>query len=316
MTAYLFSRVGHSLLTLFVILTIAFVIIRVAPGGPEVILGGEELSAEDIARFRTSLGLDQPLHVQYFKWMLALVRGDLGRSYMEHRPVLDVIVQRLPNTILLTTTAFVLGLLISIPLGVFSAVKPRSLLDYGITMFTMVGISMPVFWLGILMIIVFAVELRLLPSAGIGAAGEGFDLADRVTHLVMPATVLAFYHLAEWTRYTRASMLDTIGEDYVRTARAKGLPERGVVFKHALRNALIPVVTVIGLSLPGLVGGAAIVETVFAWPGMGRLAVTAAFRRDYPVIMGLLVIFSALVILSNLIIDLLYPYLDPRVRLK
>lgn len=316
MTTYLINRFIHSVITLFIIITFVFVIIRLAPGGPEVMLGAEDMSAEDAARFRAKLGLDQPMHIQYLKWLKALLRGDLGKSYMEHRSVITVIRERVPNTLRLALSAFFLALLLSIPLGVLCAIKPYRWYDYVITFFSLIGISMPVFWIGILLIIIFAVKLRLLPSAGMATLGAEFSLADRLAHLAMPATVLTVYHLARWTRYTRSSMLEVIGEDYIRTARAKGLAARSVVFKHALKNAFIPVITVIGLSLPGLVGGAAITETVFAWPGVGRLAVTAAYRRDYPVIMGILVMFSAMVIISNLLIDILYMYLDPRVRLK
>lgn len=315
MPAYLIKRFIQSIITLLAIITLTFVIIRLAPGGPEVILGGE-VSAEELLLFRAKLGLDQPVHIQYLKWFGALLRGDLGKSYIEHRPVITVIGERVPNTLLLTLSAFFLSLLLSIPLGVVSAMKPYRWFDYAITSFSLIGISTPVFWAGILLMIIFAVKLGLLPSAGMATIEKEFSIADRLAHLIMPVTVLTSYYVAQWTRYARSSMLEVIGEDYIRTARAKGLAERGVVFKHALKNALIPVVTIIGLSLPGLVGGAAITETVFAWPGMGRLAVTAAFRRDYPVIMGILVIFSAMVVISSMLIDILYMYLDPRVRLE
>jgi peptide/nickel transport system permease protein len=316
MITYLINRFFHSLITLLIILTFTFALVRFAPGGPEMMLCGPAFTAQEAAAVRAKLGLDQPLHIQYLKWLRGLLRGDLGRSYKELRPVTAVIRDRLSNTLILSLSAFLLALLISIPLGVFCALKQNQWYDYGITAFSLVGISLPVFWLGILLIIVFAVKLHLLPSAGMATLGQEFSLADRLAHLIMPVTVIVVWRVAPWTRYVRSSMIEVMREDYIRTARAKGLAERSVNFKHALKNALIPVVTIIGLSLPRVVAGSIVTETVFAWPGMGRLAVTAAYYRDYPVIMGLLVVFSTIVVISNLFIDILYTYLDPRVRLK
>lgn len=316
MTTYLINRVIHSVITLLIIFTFTFILIKFAPGGPELMLCGPQVSAEAVDALRAKLGLDQPIHIQYLKWLRSLLRGDLGRSHKELRPVTAVIRQRLSNTLVLSLSAFLLALLISIPLGVFCALKQNQWYDYAVTTFSLIGISIPVFWLAILLILVFAVKLRLLPSAGMATLGQEFSLVDRLAHLVMPVTVIVVWRVAPWTRYVRSSMIEVMGEDYIRTARAKGLAERSVNFKHALKNALIPVVTIISLSLPRVVAGSVVTETVFAWPGMGRLAVNAAYYRDYPVIMGLLVVFSTMVVISNLFIDILYTYLDPRIRLK
>lgn len=316
MTTYLINRFFHSLVTLLIIFTFAFALIRFAPGGPEMMLCGPGFSAQEAVAVRAKFGLDQPIHIQYLKWLRSLLRGDLGRSYKELRPVTAVIRDRLSNTLILSLSAFILALLISIPLGVSCALKQNKWYDYVTTAFSLIGISLPVFWLGILLILVFAVRLRLLPSAGMATLGQEFSLVDRLAHLVMPVTVIVVWRVAPWTRYVRSSMIEAMREDYIRTARAKGLAESSVNFKHALKNALIPVVTIIGLSLPRVVAGSVVTETVFAWPGMGRLAVNAAYYRDYPVIMGLLVVFSTMVVISNLFIDILYMYLDPRVRLK
>jgi len=311
--AYAVRRLGSALLAMFAVTVITFSIIQLAPGGPAILLD-DRLTADDREQIRRNLGLDQPLPVQYYLWSSALVQGDLGDSYLQREPVSDLIARAFPNTLLLAGVSLALAILIGIPLGIFAAARVNSSWDYGSTFFSVVGISIPSFWLGILMIILFSVNLRVLPSAGMYTLGGDRGLADLSTHIVMPAIVMALAPLATVVRYTRSSMLGVIRNEYIPTARAKGLAERVILYRHALKNALVPVVTVIGLQLPVFLGGSVIVEKIFAWPGMGRLAVDAAFGRDYPVVMGVTVVVTLMVVVANFLTDLLYGFLDPRIR--
>jgi peptide/nickel transport system permease protein len=277
------------------------------------------LKPEDIIRIRRNLGLDDPLYIQYWNWVSGLVHGDFGRSLVDGSPVIRHILERLPNTLELTLTAIGLGILISIPLGVVGALRRGSALDNFFTFLSVAGVSIPSFWLALLMILVFSVGfhawgLPWLPSGGAKSAFGGGDPIDRLAHLVMPATCLAFVYIAIWSRFTRSSMLEVLSQDYVRTARAKGMSERRVTYLHALRNSLVPLVTLIGLELPGLVGGAAIVEIVFAWPGIGKLALERALQYDYTMVLGLTTFAALLVVAGNLLADVLYALLDPRIR--
>jgi peptide/nickel transport system permease protein len=290
-----------------------FAIMTVLPGGPEGMFVGENMDAATIAAVRRNLGLDDPLPVQYARWLAAAVRGDLGRSFRDGQPVLDHIVARIPATLQLTGAALGLALAVALPAGILVATRRDSWLDRLLTPVAFFGLSFPSFWLGIMLILLFSESLGWLPGSGIATYGHEADVGARVSHAVLPTVTLAAIQIAAFLRYTRAAMLEVLGEDYVRTARAKGLAPRAVLVKHSLRNALIPVVTVVGLALPGLVGGAVIVETVFAWPGLGRLAVDAVFQRDYPIIMGIELIIGAAIILANLATDLTYSWLDPRV---
>lgn len=313
MGTYLARRLTQSLLVLVLISVATFAIIHLSPGGPEVLLAGD-LSPADREYIIRNLGLDQPLHVQLARWFGAVLRGDFGRSFNQQRPVMDVIRERLPATVLLAATSLILAIALGVPLGVVAARRPNSWVDYSATGISVLGVSVPSFWLGILLILLFSVRWRLLPSAGMATIGAEFSLADLFKHLLMPTVVLSLVYLAQIASYTRASMLDVMQRDYVRTARAKGVRERIVLFHHALRNGLIPVVTVVGLLIPRLVGGAAITETIFSWPGMGRLAVEAAFKRDYPLVMGITVVFALAVIASNLLVDVIYGLVDPRIK--
>lgn len=313
MLKYTIRRLGSSAVVMVLITMITFAIIQLAPGGPAILLD-EQLTEEDRQQIRANLGLDKPIPVQYLYWAKSLATGDLGISYLEREPVSDLLARRLPNTVMLAGVSLAMAILIGIPVGILSASRTYSVWDYTVTFFSMVGISIPNFWFGILMIILFSVTLGWLPSAGMYTLGGDKGLGDLIQHMLMPALVLAFSPLATVARYTRSSMLGVIKLDYIRTAKAKGLSERKVLFKHALKNALIPVVTVVGLLLPQLVGGSVIIEKIFAWPGMGRLAADAAFRRDYPVIMGVTIIVAMMVVLVNLITDLMYAYLNPKIR--
>ncbi|MGQ0571822.1 MAG: ABC transporter permease [Armatimonadota bacterium] len=314
MGVYLLRRLLHSLVVLTLISVATFLIVHLSPGGPEVLYAGDLPPSERQYIIR-NLGLDQPLHVQFTRWFGALLRGDFGRSFNQQRAVLDLIRERLPASLVLAGASLVVAVVVGVPLGVAAARRPNSWVDYWATGVSVLGVSIPTFWLGIVLILLFSVRWRLLPSAGMATVGVGFSIGDLVSHLIMPAFVLSLVYLAQIASYTRASLLDVMGRDYVRTARAKGLREVTVLVRHALRNGLIPVVTVIGLLIPRLVGGAAITETIFSWPGMGRLAVEAALKRDYPVVMGITVIFAVAVIASSLVVDVLYGLVDPRVKI-
>jgi peptide/nickel transport system permease protein len=314
MARYLLLRLLHSAVVLVVLSAVTYALMHFAPGGPSVLMS-PDIGAEEAARMRANLGLDAPLHMQYLSWVSTVVRADFGRSFTDARPVRELIAERLPNTLLLSGAALLVALVLGVSGGIVSALKRGTIWDRLISFLSMIGVSIPLFWLAIIAILIFAVRLRVLPSSGMSTIGADWAFDDALRHLIMPASVLSTVFIAQFARYTRAEMISVLGLDYIRTARAKGLAGRTVVLRHALRNALIPLVTVIGLAVPVLVGGAAITETIFGWPGMGRLAVDAAFRRDYPVVMGVTVLFAVVVIVANLLVDVLYCYLDPRVKL-
>ncbi|TKJ32789.1 peptide ABC transporter [bacterium (candidate division B38) B3_B38] len=288
------------------VVTVVFSFIHLVPGDPVLAMVGENAQPADIARLRQQLGLNDPLHVQYFRYLAKLVRGDLGVSLHTGKPVLRTIIQRYPATIELALASLLLALIISIPLGVVSATNRNSPVDHFSMILALLGISMPNFWLGPLLIILFSIKLNLLPVSGSGG----------LSHLILPAITLGTAMTALLTRMVRASMLEEMGQDYIRTARAKGLPERVVIYKHALKNALIPVVTIVGLQFGTLLTGAIITETIFAWPGLGRLTIQSISRRDYPLVQGCILMISLTYILVNLATDLLYTVLDPRIRYK
>lgn len=313
MLRYLIRRLLQTVGLLLVVSIVVFALITQAPGGPSILLD-RNMGADEIARMRAIMGLDQPLYVQYVRWLGQVLRGNLGISYQAGLPVLEIIGQMLPNTLILSAAALALSLIVAIPAGVVSAARPYTALDHTVTFLCFFGISVPVFWYGLMLIVLFAIVLGWLPAGGMRTIGEARSLADLTRHLILPAVVLGTANMALFARYTRSSTMAVLRADYVRTARSKGLEERSVLYRHALRNALITIVTVIGLQLPRLVGGAAITETVFAWPGMGSLAVRAAFERDYPMIMGITLVISFVVAASNLLVDMVYVYLDPRIR--
>lgn len=313
MGRYLVGRLVQSLLVLVLISATTFALIHLAPGGPAILVAAD-LSPADRAYIVRNLGLDQPLHVQVAKWFAAVLRGDFGRSFNQQRPVMEMILERLPATAFLAGASLVVAVGLGVPLGVAAARRPNSWIDYSATGLSVLGVSVPSFWLGIVLILIFSLRWRLLPSSGMSTLGAEFSLADLFAHLLMPTVVLSLVYLAQIASYTRASMLDVMARDFVRTAHAKGVGPQGVLYRHALRNGLIPVVTVVGLLIPRLVGGAAITETIFSWPGMGRLAVEAAFKQDYPLIMGITAVFALVVIASNLLVDVVYGLVDPRVR--
>ena len=313
---YVLTRVGFAALMLLGVSLILFALMRLAPGGPEAVLIGGEFSQEAAAQIRQRLGLDRPLALQYLGWAGAALRGDLGRSFKTGDPVLTLILDRLGPTVQLTAGALVFALVVAIPLGVLAAVRRGTIWDTVGSAVSLFGVSFPSFWLGIMLILIFSEVFPLLPPSGLSEYGRESDVAARLRHAILPTLTLGLIQMASFMRFTRSSLLEVLRQDYVRTARAKGLGGAPVVWRHALRNALIPVVTVVGLSLPTLVGGAVLTETVFAWPGIGRLAVGAVFERDYPVIMGVNLIVAGVVITANLITDLAYCVIDPRISYR
>jgi len=294
---------------------VIFATIQAAPGGPEGALleTGRFIDPQVIESYRQRLGVDQPLHVQYLRWLSAALTGDLGVSFSTTRPVAEMIAERLPATLELMATSFVLAAILAVGIGILSAVKQHTPIDYLITGASFVGIAMPVFWFALILQLLFSVRLGWLPVAGTETVGAT-SLWDHLQHLILPAAVLSFRNIAGWSRYLRASLLGALRSNYVRTARAKGLPERAVVGVHALRNALIPLVSIMALNLADLFSGAVITETIFAWPGIGRLFVQAMFARDYPLLMGILLMGSVMVVFFNLVADVVYGLLDPRIR--
>ena len=316
MAAYLVRRLLIAIPMLLAISFVSFVIMQSVPGGPlAVYRNNPNVRAEDLARLEAQLGLDRPLVVQYGVWLRNLATGNWGQSLASGLPVTQMIGERLGNTFYLMGAALALTLLVAIPVGIVAAIRQYSLFDHLATLVSFLGFSVPIFWLGLVAIIVFSVRLRWLPAGGMRTIDAPFSLIDRLRYLALPATLMAFHSAAQYSRYIRAGMLEVIKHDYITTARAKGLAERTVIMRHALRNALIPLITVVALDLPALFSGALLIETVFAWPGMGRLFWQSATRFDYPVLLGIIVVTALLVIVCNLLADLLYALVDPRVRL-
>lgn len=324
MQRYLIRRLLQLLPLLIGMSIIIFFIMFLMPGNPidMMLMGNPHMKPEDVARLKRLWGFDQPFLIRYVKWLAQTVQGNLGFSYAWRRPVTEVIAQRLPNTLILMSASLVLSLIVALPVGILSARRQYSVTDYVLTVFAFIGQAMPTFWFGLMMILVFSIYLKspsggpLLPPGGMMDIGSsaGFFTWSRLRYLIMPAFVLGLANMTGWARFMRSSMLEVINQDYVRTARAKGLPERKVVYKHALRNALIPMVTMLALAIPGLVSGATITETVFAWNGVGRMTFEAVMNKDYSVAMAALMLDAILVVLFNLVADLVYALVDPRVK--
>ena len=318
MGKYIRKRLLQAIPVVFGITLLTFFIMKMAPGGP---LGGmisPRSSSEALLRAQEKLGLNKPIIVQYWNWLRELVQGNFGYSTYNGQDVLAMIMERLPATLLLTVTSFVFSFVVGIPLGVYSATHKYSKGDYGLTIFSFIGISIPSFFFGMGMIYIFAMKLKWFPTSGFGSAlfrGTGFQLfLHKLRYLVMPALVMSLANLSSVMRFARSSMIETLSQDYIRTARAKGLAEKAVIYRHALKNSLIPVITIFGQSIPNLFGGAYITEKVFGWPGMGLLGVDAINNRDYQVLMGLTLFTAVLVLLGNLLADIMYSAVDPRIR--
>ena len=315
MKRYVVRRAIQSIFLLLAITFIGFMLMRLAPGGPLQFYEDPRVTPDRIKELESSLGLDQPLLIQYVKWLSGIMQGDFGRSYVSRRRVIDVIAERLPATVLLSGASMILGFLIGIPLGIYTALKRGSWFDTSARFFTVAGNAIPHWWLALILIIFFSSTLKILPSGGMYTLGNG-SIPDRLWHLILPAMLGALGAWLTLSQFLRSQVLEVLRADYVTTARAKGLRERLVMTRHVLRNALLPVVTMMGGALAALISGAVLFEYVFSWPGMGRLAVESVFKRDYPVLMGLLIISSALVIFGNLLADVVYGIVDPRVQLE
>jgi peptide/nickel transport system permease protein len=308
---------------IFGITLITFTVIHLAPGNPVEVQTEMSLKASAQARenLKKLYGLDKPLHIQYFDWLKRFVKLDFGKSFVDGRKVIDKIIERIPITLTINILSLMLIFIIALPIGILSATKQYSIFDKLSTIFVFIGFSTPTFWLALLLMILFGVNMGLLPISGIQSIDTSematFDrLWDWIKHLILPVGISAFGGIAGLSRYSRSSMLEVIRQDYIRTAKAKGLQEKKVIFRHAFRNALMPIVTILGLSVPGLIGGGVIFETIFAIPGMGQLFYSSTMSRDYPTIMGILVIGAILTLFGNLIADISYAFVDPRVRVS
>ena len=305
MRGYLARRLAQSLLVVLGVSFVVFFILHLT-GDPALLLLPQDATAEDIQKFREAMGFNDPFLVQYWRFLKGAAQGNFGDSVRHGEPAMALVVERLPATFQLAGAAMLIALVIAIPAGIISAVRRNTLVDYFSTVVALLGQSMPTFWLGIMLILIFSVQFNLLPSSGRG------DLQ----HLVLPSITLGLFTTARMTRLTRSGMLEVLGQDYIRTARAKGVNEPPVVWKHALRNAAIPILTIAGIELGALLGGSVITETIFAWPGVGRLSVQAIYNRDYPVVQASVFLLATTFVVVNLLVDLVYTYLDPRIRLR
>jgi len=315
MTRYIMNRLGQSLVLLVLVSMIGFAVLNLAPGGPlSQFALTPGMTQADLDRIAAQMGLDRPLVVQYADWAWRLIQGDWGRSFRDGRPVLNVIGGHFGATLLLMGTATLISVTIGTWVGIKGATKRYSIFDYAATVGAMVALSIPTFWFGLVAIYIFSLKLGWLPAGNMYTIGDG-SLLDYAKHLIMPSIVLALVDVAVWSRYMRTATLDVINQDFVRTARAKGMTPRRVLMKHVVGNALLPMITLAGLQVPTLLGGALVTETVFTWPGMGRLFLDSLGYQDYPVVMGLLMFSAILVLLSNLAADLLTAFVDPRIRL-
>ncbi|HCO69193.1 ABC transporter permease [Mesotoga sp.] len=323
MKVYFLKRFLELIPIFFAISIIIFVIMNSMPGDPllQMRMQNPRVMTNDPERMRELreyYHLDDPLPVKYFTWLKSVMTGDLGYSSMYKTPVIDLITSRLPNTLILTITAWLIGLVVALPIGILSAVKKYSAFDYTTTVFAFIGISLPGFWFALIAIIIFSVGLGWLPVSGMstyGVTGTWNIFVDRLRHLVLPAFVLGLVQVASWVRYIRTSLLEVLDQDYVRTAYAKGVPDRKVIIKHALKNAMIPIITIIALDIPYFFGGALIIETVFSWPGMGRLMYNAVISSDYNLAISCLMFLAIITLISNLVADFLYVMVDPRIRM-
>ena len=304
MTVFLLRRLLQSLVVLLGVSFVVFFILHLT-GDPALVLLPPEASAEDIRRFRDAMGFNDPFLVQYGRFLTGALRGDFGQSIRHGEPAFDLVMERMPATFQLSGAALLIALCLAVPAGIVSAVRRNSLIDYFSTVVALLGQSMPTFWLGIMLILLFSVQFNVLPSSGRGG----------IEHLVLPAITLGLFTTARIARLTRSGMLEVLNQDYIRTARAKGMSNPPVVWKHALKNAAIPIVTIVGIELGTLLGGSVITETIFAWPGVGRLSVQAIYNRDYPVVQAAVFLLATTFVLVNLFVDVIYTYLDPRIRL-
>jgi peptide/nickel transport system permease protein len=317
MLQYIVKRLLQAVPLLIGVSIIGFAMMHLAPGGPLAIYTlNPTITAQDIERIKHVFGLDQPLYIQYLKWAAGMFTGNWGNTFFGGRPVLDVIMERVPATLLLMGSSMSLAMIIGMLIGILGAVKRYSVFDYLATTGAMVTLSFPTFWFGLMMIFVFSLQLGWLPSGGMFTLGEDEDLLDLLQHLILPTVVLALGLGAQWSRYTRSSFLEVIHQDYIRTARSKGISGSRILFRHAFPNAVAPLIALAGIQLPWLFSGALVTETIFGWPGMGRLFVDSLTMKEYPVLMGMIMFTAMAVIIGNLLADVLNAIIDPRIRLN
>jgi len=315
------KRVLAAIPLMFGITLLSFMIMRLAPGDPVMMFTDPTITIQDMAQLRQNLGLDQPLVIQYFAWLKQVLQGNLGVSFISGKPVLEAILERLPATLLLSISSLVMILLITFPLGLFSGYFKGSIFDDTVTVFTFVGLSIPTFWLGLVLILLFSLELNWFPTAGfldpyLFDAGLFAQAGSVLHHLCLPLLTIVIGGIAGLTRYYRFGIIGILNQDYIQAARARGISENRLLTRHAVKNAILPIITILGLSLPGLIGGSFVIEYIFSWPGMGQLGVNAVFSRDYPIIMGTILMSSTLIILGNLLADIVYVWVDPRISLS
>lgn len=313
MTKYIIRRLLQTIPLLLVVSLLTFILIQLMPGGVMGAYGSAAGTGEDLARIQEQLGLNRPPHEQYLAWLGRFLVGDWGRTLVSKQLVQPLIFDALPRTILLIGTSMLVGLTIGIVFGVISAIKQYSWVDMVVTTISFVGLSTPVFWSGLILILIFAVQYGVLPAGGMYTVGQPYSFEDRIRHLILPTIAIAFPLAGEYTRYVRSGLLEVLHQDYITTAYAKGLAPRVVMTRHALRNALIPLVTILGLQLPWMIGGFVVAESIFSWPGMGRLLWQSAQERDYPLMMSITLLVASAVLFFNLLTDLVYAWLDPRI---
>lgn len=313
MGKFILKRMLHAIPMLIFVSIVSFALVKLTPGDPVQTFATPNMSANDVARIRHNMGLDRPIHIQYFYWLQNVFKGNMGYSFVNYRPVLSQIIERLPATLGLMGMSLILAVLIGIPLGLISAFYRNKWIDYLLTIFSYTGISIPSFWFAMILIYIFSVKLHLLPSVGMHTVGV--DSAwDVIQHGIMPCIVLSFHNLAAITRYIRANTISQMKENYVVTAYSLGASKQEVLYKHVLKNTMLPIITILGMSLPELVSGAFLTETVFGWPGMGQLGIRAIFGYDYPLIMAITLLSSLVLITGNMIADILYGIVDPRIK--
>lgn len=313
MTKYIIRRLLQTIPLLLVVSILTFILIQLMPGGVMGAYGSAAGTGEDLARIQEQLGLNRPPHEQYLAWLGRFLVGDWGRTLVSKQLVQPLIFDALPRTMLLIGTSMLVGLSIGVVFGVISALKQYSWIDMLVTTISFVGLSTPVFWSGLILILIFAVQYGVLPAGGMYSVGQPYSFEDRIRHLILPTIAIAFPLAGEYTRYVRSGLLEVLHQDYITTAYAKGLAPRAVMTRHALRNALIPLVTILGLQLPWMIGGFVVAESIFSWPGMGRLLWQSAQERDYPMMMSITLLVAAAVLIFNLLTDLAYAWLDPRI---
>ncbi|SEO74771.1 peptide/nickel transport system permease protein [Amphibacillus marinus] len=313
MRTFLLKRSLQLIPTLFVVAVIVFFITRMLPGNPAAVMLGPQASAEDIAAYAERLGLNDPIYQQFFDYLINLVKFDFGNSLSYNQPIVNLIMERFPNTVILAVSALLIAIIVGVPAGILAAKKQNTIIDYLVTTLSLVGVSMPIFWLGVMLVLAFSVNLGWLPSTGMGSLDNG--LWAFIRHLILPSLALATIPTAQFARVIRSSMLETLSNDYIKAARSKGLKETFVIYKHALKNALTPLLTVIGLQFSNLLGGAVLTETIFSWPGMGLLIVNAIDKRDFVVVQGSVIFIAIIYVVINLIVDVLYKVVNPKVNL-